>query len=400
MLMRGLVRDTMRSKSFFLWSAVALGTFLSVGAAFAQDTIKIGLVVPLTGLFGSVGRQAEAGARLYMAQHGDTVADRKIQLIVRDDTGAPEVSRRIVEELIASEGVSVLGVGITPCALAIASLVTESKIPAVVMISGTSFITEKSPYFVHTSWTHAQQASVLGQWAAKNGYEKANVVFSDWAPGIESSQTFTEAFVRNGGAVIETIKVPLKTLDFSPYLEHVRSNQADTLFIFVPSNQASILARQFVERGLDKLGLRLIGPGDITDDQDLNGMGDAMLGTVTAGFYSADHVSKINQEYVAAYRSANGNVRPNFISVGAYDGMHLIYAALQKTGGHTDGDSFIAAVKGMAWESPRGPMSIDDRTRDVIHNIYIRRVEKVADELNNVEVETFENVKDPLKPKP
>jgi len=265
------------------------------------------------------------------------------------------------------------------------------------MVSGTSIVTEKSDYFVRTSWTHAQQASVLANWAAKNGSKRVTVISSDWAPGVEAAGVFADTFKKAGGEIVETIWVPLANADFAPFLQRAHDSGPDTLFIFVPAIQAAILAKQFVERGLDKSGIKLIGPGDIADDEDLPGMSDAMIGTVTAGFYSAHHPSAMNKEYVAAFQKANANVRPNFISVSAYDGMHLIYEALKKTEGKTDGPALVEAMKGMAWESPRGPMSIDPRTRDVVQDIYIRRVEKVDGALYSVEFETFKVVNDPTK---
>jgi branched-chain amino acid transport system substrate-binding protein len=378
---------------------VAFGALAAVftSQAAAQDVTKIGLVMPMTGVLAAVGKQAVAGARLYMAKHGDVVAGRKLELIVKDDASLPDVSKRITQELIASEKVAIIGGGITPSVLAIAPLITESKTPTVVMVSGTSIVTERSPYFVRTSWTHAQQASVLGSWAAKTGSKRTTIVSSDWAPGAEASAVFTAAFTKAGGTIVETIKVPLANPDFAPFLQRARDSAPDTLFVFVPAPQAATFAKQFIERGLDKTGIRLIGPGDITDDEDLPGMTDAMIGTVTAGFYSAYHESSMNKSYVAAFEKANANTRPNFISVSAYDGMHLIYEALKKTGGKTAGDALITAMKGMSWESPRGPISIDPETRDIVQNIYLRKVEKIAGKLHNVEFTTSESVKDPLK---
>ncbi len=378
--------------------ALALGGMLA-GASHvaAQEPIKIGLVMPLTGVLSAVGKQAVAGARLYMAQHGDIVAGRKLELIVRDDTSAPDVSKRIAQELITSDKVAIIGGGITPSVLAIAPLVTASKTATVVMVSGTSIVTQKSEYFVRTSWTHAQQASVLADWAAKNGSKRVTVISSDWAPGVEAAGVFADTFKKAGGEIVETIWVPLANADFAPFLQRARDSGPDTLFVFVPAPQAATFAKQFVERGLDKSGIKLIGPGDITDDQDLPSMSDAMLGTVTSGFYSAYHPSAMNRDYVAAFRKANADMRPNFISVSAYDGMHLIYEALEKTGGKTDGDTLVAAMKGMAWESPRGPISIDPQTRDIVQSIYLRKVEKIDGEPFNVEFATVEKVKDPVK---
>ncbi|MGD0024268.1 MAG: ABC transporter substrate-binding protein [Xanthobacteraceae bacterium] len=370
-----------------------------VGEVATQEVIKIALVMPTTGVLAVVGKQTFAGARLYMAQHGDTVAGRKVELITRDDASAPDVSKRIVQDLIVNEKVAVIGGGITPNVLAIAPLITESRTATVVMVSGTSIVTEKSPYFARTSWTHAQQASVLANWAASNGAKRVAIISSDWAPGAEASGVFSETFIKAGGEIVENLKVPLASPDLAPFLQRARDARPDTMFVFVPTGQAATLAQQFVERGLDKSGIRLIGPGDITDDDDLPGMSDAMIGTITAGFYSAYHASPMNKDYVAAFKKANPGMRPNFLSVSAYDGMHLIYEALKKTGGKTDGDALIGAMKGMAWESPRGPISIDPETRDIVQNIYIRKVEKRDGELYNVEIFTAEAVKDPLKMK-
>jgi branched-chain amino acid transport system substrate-binding protein len=216
------------------------------------------------------------------------------------------------------------------------------------------------------------------------------------APGAEASKVFDQHFTKGGGQVLDTLKVPLANPDFAPFLQRARDLQPDTLFVFVPAGQAGTLARQFAERGLDKSGIKLIGPGDIVDDDDLPGTGSALLGVVTAGIYSAAHRSLINEDYVAAYAKATGH-RANFISLGGYDGMHLIYSALEKTGGNTDADAVVAAMKGMKWESPRGPISIDPRTRDIVQNVYIRKIERLNGEPWAIELETFKAVKDPLK---
>ena len=367
------------------------------GSASAQDTVKIGVVQSMTGGLAPLGKQVMAGIRLYMQQHGDTVAGKKIEIVLRDDTTIPDVAKRLVQELIVNEKVKILGVGITPAAMAIAPLATEAKIPEVVMVSGTSIVTERSPYIVRTSFTLGQQCAVLAEWAAKNGSKRTVIVQSDWAPGAEATAVFTDVYKKAGGEILETIKVPLANPDFAPFLQRARDANPDTLFVFIPAGQAGTFAKQFVERGFDKSGIKLIGPGDITDDNDLPGMSDAMIGVVTAGLYSASHNSPMNREYVEGIKKANNGLRANFISLGGYDGMHLIYEALKKTGGRTDGDSLIAAMKGLKWESPRGPIEIDAETREIIQNIYIRKVEKIGGELYNTEIATFEAVKDPTK---
>ena len=376
-------------------AAVMLG-IAEPTAARAQDTVKVGIVMPLSGAQGVVGKQIIAAARLYVRQHGSTVAGKKIELIVRDDGGVPDSSKRLAQELIVNEGVSILGVGLTPSALAIAPLATEGRIATIVMVSGTSIVTTRSPYFVRTSFTLGQKSSVIADWAAKNGSKKVVIVQSDYAPGAEATAVFTAHFTKGGGQVVETVKVPLANPDFAPFLQRARDLKPDTLFVFVPSHQAGSFARQFIERGMDKAGIRLIGPGDITDEYDLPGMGDAVIGTVTAGHYSAYHQSAMNRAYVEAFKNAN-NFGPNFITLGGWDGMHLIYEALKKTGGSTDADALVTAMRGAKWESPRGPVSIDPETRDIVQNVYLRKVEKIEGELRNVEFATVEAVKDPGK---
>jgi branched-chain amino acid transport system substrate-binding protein len=378
--------------------SIALSASLT-GSAGAEDVVKVGLVMPMTGALAAAGREAVAGARLYMAQHGNTVAGKKIELIVKDDQTMPDNSRRLAQELIVNDHVSLLGAGSTPAAMSMAAIATEGKIATVVMISGTSVVTERSPYYVRTSFTLGQQSGIIADWAIKNGSKKAVSIQSDFAPGAEAGKVFAQHFTKGGGQVLDTLKVPLANPDFSPFLQRAADLHPDVLFVFVPAGQAGTLARQFAERGLDKSGIKLIGPGDIVDDDDLPGTGNILLGVVTAGFYSAAHPSALNKEYVAAYQKATG-YRANFISVGGYDGMHLIYAALEKTGGKTDGDALVSAMKGMAWESPRGPISIDPRTRDIVQNIYVRKIEMVDGAPWAVEFETFPNVKDPLKEAP
>ncbi len=375
--------------------AIALTAVGARGAA-AQDTIKVGLVMPMTGTVAAAGREAVDGAKLYMAQHGDAVAGKKIELIVKDDQSVPDNAKRLAQEMIVNDKVNFFGAGFTPSAMAMAPLATEGKIPTVVMISGTSVVTARSRYYVRTSFTLGQQSGIMADYAIKSGSKKAVMILSDWAPGAEAGKVFEQNFVKGGGHVLDTLKVPLANPDFSPFLQRAHDLQPDTLFVFVPAGEAGTFAKQFAERGMDKSGIKLVGPGDIVDDDDLPHAGDTLNGVVTAGFYSAAHPSTLNKQYVAAYQKATGH-RANFISVGGYDGMHLIYEALKKTGGNTDADTVIAAMKGMKWESPRGPISIDPQTRDIVQNVYIRKVEMVNGEPWAIEFKTFPAVKDPLK---
>jgi branched-chain amino acid transport system substrate-binding protein len=380
-----------------LAAACAAGALATAGGAQAQD-VKIGFILPMTGQQQSTGKQEAAAAKLWMAQHGDTVAGKKIELIIRDDGAVPDNTKRIAQDLIVNDKVTFLaGFGITPSALAVAPLATEAKTPEIVTAAGTSIITEKSPYIVRTSFTLAQSTVPMADWAAQNGIKKVVSMVSDYAPGADAAKSFAAEFTAKGGQVVDSITFPLANPDFAPFLQRAADAKPDAVFVFVPSGQGGTFVKQFVEKGLDKAGIKIIGPGDVTDDDLLNGMGNAILGTVTAHFYSADHNSPVNKAFVAAFEKANDGMRPNFMAVGGYDGMHLMYAALDKAGGKTDGDSLVAAMKGMAWESPRGPISIDPDTRDIIQNVYIRKVEKKNGELYNVEFATFPNVKDPIK---
>ncbi len=386
-------------KRHFLSALAALGLSCGAGNALAQDnSFRIGLLLPLTGPFTSTGKQLESAARLYMAQHGNTVAGRKVVLIVRDDTGVPDITKRLAQELIVNEKVHVLaGFGLTPQAFATAPIATQARTPMVVMSAATSSITNASPYIVRSSFTVPQVVTALADWAWKNNIKKVVSLVTDYAPGVDSEKYFKDQFMANGGTVIETLRVPLRNPDFAPFLQKVRDLQPDALFTFVPSGVGSALMKQFAERGLDKAGIRMIAEGSVTDDDLLNSMGDVALGVVTAHHYSAAHDSAVNQKFVEAYQKAYNGARPNFMAVGAYDGMRVIYEALKATKGDTGGDALLAAMKGQIFESPRGPMYIDAQTRDVVHNIYIRRVERRKGQLYNVEIATLPDVKDPGK---
>jgi branched-chain amino acid transport system substrate-binding protein len=377
-------------------AATAAGGLFARSAA-ADTPLKIGISMPLTGAgFNAVGRQLQAALKLYVQQHGDTVAGRKVELMIRDDGGVADNARRLIQEMIVDEKVDMLGIGITPTALAIAPLATEAKKATLVMSSGASITTTKSPYFVRAGFILAPQSWILAEWAARNGSKHVVTLVNDWAPGVEAETSFTTRFKQVGGDIMESIRIPLANPDFAPFLQRVGDLKPDTAFIYFPGTQAPIFAKQFAERGLAQSGIKIIGPGDLTDDDDLNTMGDQMLGMITAGPYSAAHNSALNKAYVAAIEKANG-FRPDFVSLGAYDGLHLVYEALKKTGGNSDGDALIAAMKGMAWESPRGPISIDPDTRDIVSNIYIRKVVKTDGQLWSEEFQTFPNVKDPMK---
>jgi branched-chain amino acid transport system substrate-binding protein len=388
------MEGTAMPRKYFLGAAVVAISIATVASASGQGTVKVGMVMPMTGPLAAAGQQVIAGARLYIKQHGDRVAGKQIELIVRDDASSGETGKRLIQEFVVNDKVDVIGGGLTADLIPSAPLLTEAQKPTVIMLSSTTAVVEKSPFFVRTSCTLAQSSAIMADWAVKKRLSTAVTLVTEFAPGLEAEETFTDNYKAAGGQVIEAIRVPLRAPDFAPFLQRVKDASPQALFVFIPSTQSAVFAKQFVERGLDKAGITLIGPGDLSDDEALQNMGDAMLGTVTAHFYSASHASALNKAFTEAYQQ-EAKARANFMAVSGYDGMHLIYEALKKTGGSADGKTLVAAMKGMSWESPRGPMSIDHDSGDVVHNIYIRKVEKADGELRNIEFETFGNVRDP-----
>lgn len=366
--------------------------------ALAQDTVKIGVILPMSGPFASYGRQMDNGIKLYMKQHGDVAAGKKIEILVRDDTGpAPEITKRQAQELIVKDKVNLLaGFGLTPNGLAVAPLITEAKMPAVIMNAATSIITAKSPYFVRVSMTLPQVTAPMATWAWQNGIKKVYILVSDYGPGYDAEAQFKKTFTAAGGQIVGDVRVPLNSPDFSAYLQRIKDTNPQAVFLFLPAGEQGVaFMKGFHERGLDKAGIKLIATGDISDDSVIDSEGDAALGLITSHHYSDAHKSPLNTAFLKGYAEIDPQMRPSFMAVAGYDGMALIYAALEKTGGSTDGDKFMAAVKGMKLESPRGPIMIDPETRDIVQNVYIRKVEKVGGNIVNVDVDTVANVKDP-----
>ena len=381
-----------------LLKAVAIAPLTATfGSARAQGApFKVGLLAPLSGPFTSTGRQMEAGARLYMALNGTTVAGRKLELVVKDDTGTPDVTKRLAQELVVNDKVDVLaGFGLTPLALAAAPIATQSKTPMVNMLAATASVIDASPYMIRVSLTLPQITLGVAEWAPKNKIRKVVTLVSDYGPGIDAERTFVERFRLNGGQTLESLRAPLRNPDFAPFLQKVRDLAPDALFVFVPAGVGSAVMKQFAERGLDKAGIRLIGTGDVVDDDILNAMGDVALGVVSSYHYSAAHPSAVNKKFVEEFKKANKGMRPNFVAVHGYDGMRVIYEALKKTGGKGGGDALLAGMKGQIFESPRGQVLIDANTRDVVQSVYVRRVERVNGELYNVEFEEQKDVRDP-----
>jgi branched-chain amino acid transport system substrate-binding protein len=382
-----------------LKTLAAAGLALALPLAVAADAkpFKVGFILPMTGQSASTGRQIEAAVRLYMAQNGSTVSGRKVEVIFKDDGGVADQTRRIAQELVVNDKVDVLaGFGLTPLALATAPIATQSKTPMVVTAAATSMITEQSPYIVRTSFTLPQAAVSIAEWAAKNKIKKVVTLVTDYGPGIDAEKFFKSQFQLNGGQIVAEIRSPLRSPDFAPFLQKVRDANPEALFVFLPSGQGAAFMKQFAERGLDKSGIRLIATGDVTDDDQLNDMGDVALGVVNSHHYSAAHPSALNKKFVAEFQAAN-KFRPNFMGVAGYDGMRVIYKALEATKGAGGGDALLAAMKGQLFESPRGQVLIDAQTRDIVQDIYIRKVERKDGQLWNIEFDVQKAVKDPGK---
>ena len=362
--------------------------------AYAADPVKIGLILPMTGPFASTGRQIAAACRFYMQQKGDTVAGRKVDLILKDDTGlAPETTKRIAQEMVVQDKVTALaGFGLTPLAFAAAPVATEAKVPMIVMAAGTQVIPQRSPFIVRTGFTLPQTTSPIADWAFKNNIRRVFSMVTDFAPGLDAEKTFLTRFTAAGGTIVESVRTPLRNPDYAPFLQRAKDAKPDALFVFVPSGEGLAVMKQFDERGLRQAGIRMIGPGDVVDDDLLESMGAPAVGVITSFHYSAAHESPENRAYVDGMMKANAGMRPNFHSVGGYDGMHLIYEALKKTGGTAPGEQLVEAMKGMKWMSPRGPMSIDPATRDVVQTIYLREVKMINGKPWNIEFDKFENV--------
>ena len=380
-----------------LYAGVAL-LAAAVLPAQAADTVKVGMIISLSGQFADTGMQMLNGAKLYVKQHGDTVTGKKIEIIAKDVGGInPPVAKRLAQELVTRDNVDVLaGFDLTPNALAAADVSLEAKRFMVNMNAATAIVIEKSPYMVRTSMTVPQLNTTLGTWAEKNaGVKKAYTMVADFGPGIDAEGAFSRGFKASGGDVVGSVRMAVANPDFSSYVQRAKDLNPEGIFVMIPGGaMPGAFGKALAERGIDLKKTKVMGQMEIADEHALASLGDAALGIITVAHYDYTHKSKMNDAFVKAYNAEYGR-NPDFFSVGGYDGMHLIYAALEKANGKTDGDSLIAAAKGLKWESPRGPISIDPETRDIIQNVYIRRVEKVGGKLVNVEIATFDNVKNP-----
>ncbi len=384
-----------------LWwgiAGLALALFAR-GPAEAQDTIKIGIIMPYSGQFADTAAQMDNAIKLYVKQHGDTVAGKKIEFIRKDTGGiAPDIAKRLAQELVVRDHADILaGFVLTPNALAAADVSSEAKKFMVVMNAATSIITLKSPYLARTSTTTPQLNQTLGAWVAKHGIQRVYTMVSDYGPGIDAEQAFQLGFKEAGGEIVGSVRFPVANPDFSAFVQRAKDENPDAIYIWIPGGaQPAAIGKALAERGIDPSKVKILGQDALAGESALKSMGDVALGIITCGEYDYNLNLPLNHEFVKAYND-EFHRNPDFFSIGGYDGMHLIYETMKKTGGNADGEALIAAAKGMSWQSPRGPMSIDPQTRDVVQTVYIRRVERVGGQLVNVEFDKVENVKDPVK---
>ncbi|ONN66676.1 ABC transporter substrate-binding protein [Herbaspirillum sp. VT-16-41] len=388
----------MTFKKIALLALLATSQIMTVASARAEETIKVGLVAAFSGPFADYGKQMEGGIKAWMAQHGDQVAGKKVQIIIKDTTGpAPEIAKRLAQELVVRDKVDFLaGFGLTPEALAVAPIAEQAKKPMIIMNAATSIITTKSNYIARFSMTLPQVSGPMATWALKNGIKRVVTLVADYGPGIDAETAFKTNLLGGGGQVLESIRVPLRNPEFAPYIQRIKDAKPEAVFIFVPAGEQSIaFMKGYRERGLAEAGIKVIATGDLTDDHVMPAMGDATLGVITTFHYSAAHDSPENKAFLKSFAAANpGAGRPNFMAVAAYDGMNAIYEVSKKLNGKIDGDKAMAILKTMKFMSPRGPIAIDPATRDIVQTVYVRKVEKIGNEAYNVEFDKFENMKD------
>lgn len=378
----------------------ALGALLAGTVAAAADTIKVGIIGPFSGPFALQGKNFQAGVEAYMALNGKSVKGHDIEVIYRDLPAAnPQQSRALAQELIVKDKVQYLGgVYFTPDAMAITPLLTQANTPLVIFNAATSSIMTQSPLVVRTSFTTAQTTTPLGKIAIERGIKKVITAVSDYGPGVDAEVAFKKAFEAAGGQVVESVRMPLNTNDFSPIMQRIRDSKADAVFAFLPSGPTTLgFVKAYNETGLRQAGVKFLAPGDLTQESDLPALGDGALGLLTTFHYAVSHDSPENKRFVEAASKAIGGIdNLSFPAVGAYDGMHVIYKMIEATDGKQDAQKAVDAVKGLSWTSPRGPVSIDAETRHITENIYLREVAKDANgHLYNKEIQTFADQKDP-----
>jgi branched-chain amino acid transport system substrate-binding protein len=376
--------------------AIAIALLTSAGLTLASpqamaQAVKVGIIGPFSGPFAHYGTLFKTAAEAYVASQGGKLAGKDIEFIYRDTGGPnPALTKTLVQELIVKDKVDYLGGFVfTPNAMAVAPLIQQSQTPTVVFNAATSAITEKSDYFLRTSYTLWQVTVPAAQWAAKQDMKKVVTAVTDYGPGIDAEAAFKSEFSKQGGTVVESIRMPIATTDFGPFVQRIKASGAQAVYTFLPGGPPNLgFVKAYNENGLAKDGVQFLGSAE-TDEFDLQKFGNAALGLTTAFHYSGAHDSPENKRFVAALKKQDSNAVANYASVGAWDGMYVIQKMIEATGGKKDGPKALAAARTLKWESPRGPVSIDPKTRHITQNVYLRKVEKVGDQLVNKELQSF-----------
>ena len=381
-------------KKHFLGLCAALALAGASGAE--ADTIKVGIVAPFSGPFAIYGKQFKEGLEVFVKDYGTKAGAHDVEFVYKDSTGPnPDVSKQVTQELLIKDGVKYLGGYVfTPNALAVAPLITQSQTPTVIFNAATSVITKKSPFFVRTSFTLPQNSGPMADWAIANGIKTVVTAVTDYGPGVDAEKTFIKEFEAKGGKIVDKIRMPIKTTDFAPFMQRIKSDAPNALFVFIPAGPTAFsFTKSYSDNGLKAAGIQFLGTGDVDDETTLQALGDAAIGIKTAYPYSAAHKSALNDKLIAELAALHPGSKANFATVDAYDGAYVLYKMIAAAG--TDGDAAIKAAKGLKWESARGPVSIDPNNRSITENIYIREVAKNAKgELENKEIYTFKDVPD------
>lgn len=386
-----------------LKTGLAVMALALYAAPASAQTIKIGSVLSLSGPNATLGENMDKGIKLYMKLNQDKLPPGvRVEVITRDDGGPnADKAKQLSQELIAREKVQILtGMTFTPNAMSSAALSTDAKVPMVIMNAATSSITTMSPYIVRLSMTLWQSSLPMGTWAAKT-FKTAYIAVSDFGPGLDAEAAFTKGFVDGGGKIVGSVRMPVLNPNFTPFMQRVKDANPEALFVFIPAGkQATAVMKAFGDLGLGRAGIKLIGTGDITTDEELPNMGDVPLGVLTVFHYSAAATRSANKAFIAAWKKEYGeNSIPSFMAVGAWDGMDAIYYAIREQNGKIDPDRTMELLKHYKNpNSPRGPISIDPETRDIVQNEYLREVRKVGGQLVNFELGTVQTaVRDPWK---
>ncbi|APV51936.1 ABC transporter substrate-binding protein [Betaproteobacteria bacterium GR16-43] len=381
------------------WSSpwlLALSLALFAPRVLAQEPIRIGFLAPYSGPFAEYGALGEGGIKAFLKLNGDSVAGRKIEVIVKDTAASPEVAKRLAQEMVVRDKVDLFIVtGFTPETLTVAMVATEARKPLFATLASSSGITARSPFMIRTASSFAQTTVPLAAWLAKSGVKRAATLVSDYNPGIDAENAFKSGFTAAGGQVSESIRVPLRGPEFSPFVQRLKDAKAEAVFAFVPAGEQGVgLTKALLERGIIP-GAKFASVGELMDDHVFNSLGDAVIGSISSGNYSVAHDSAENRAFVKAFAEVTqAKGRPTFMAVHTFDAMAAVFAVARTSNGSMDGEKFMEAVKGLKLTSPRGPITIDAQTRDIVQTVYIRRVEKVSGRLENVEFEKFEDIKE------